>query len=266
MTLLVTGHANVAAAQTAAAPRSAEPQITVGDSEGQEIVVEGERVPVIKTPTKIVLAGGAAMIDNRIALDKAQIFVHCLGDIDPGVLREILDGPPNKASTQYAQGLLVSKHIGCHLGYSPLSFDDVKSRGDSMFDRGALLEYALERYAPDLLLTAADTHDPAVRRRFNEREAPRNRWRLPVDYRHFEIALCMVREAPELSVRLVKSPVNSELHRRLQAAIIGIGRICLGSPKKVVVDATAFRIWIGDAVWRWAEAARDVDSLIPLPD
>jgi len=235
--------------------------------DGQVIIVEGQRVPVIKTPTKIEPAAGPLVTRNEIALDKAQIFVRCVEDIDPAVLREILDGPPNKASTRYAQGLLISKHIGCHLGHSTFILDDdPKARGTSMFDRGALLEYALERYAPDLSLTAADTHDPLVRQRFNEREVPRNQWRWPADYRHFEIALCMVRKAPELSVRLIESPINSELQGRLQAAIIGIGRTCLGSPKKVIVDGAQFRMWIGDAVWRWVEAARGVESLIPLPE
>ncbi len=240
---------------------------SVDSAERQVIIVEGQRVPVVKTPTKIEPASGLLVLRNEIALDKAQIFVRCVDDIDPAVLREILDGPPNKASTRYAQGLLVSKHITCHLGHSTFIMDeDPKARGTSMFDRGALLEYALERYAPDLSLTLADTHDPAVKRRFTEREVPRNQWRQPADYRHFEIALCMVREAPELSVRLIKSPINSELQQRLQAAVIGTARICVGDAKKVVVDGAQFRMWIGDAVWRWAEAARGVESLIPLPE
>ncbi len=101
-----------------------------------------------------------------------------------------------------------------------------------------------------------------VQARFDKRELPRNRFRLPADYKYFEVAVCIVRVAPELSVRLAKSERAATLGD-IQSALIDSARACVGDAREVKVDATEFRIYIADAVYRWAVAAKGVESLIP---
>lgn len=101
--------------------------------------------------------------------------------------------------------------------------------------------------------------------RFDTREISRNRFRAPADYEYFSIAVCMVRVEPELSLKLVESdgPARRD---DLQAALIDNARVCVGDAREIVADPTEFRLYIADAVYRWAVAANGVDSLIPSSD
>lgn len=142
------------------------------------------------------------------------------------------------------------------------TFDDPAPLGHSIYDRGAFTVQVLKMFAPDLKLTHEQVDDKAVQSRFNLREAPRNRFRSDADLRYFTVAVCMVRVEPKLAVRLAMSD-GSASFGDTQAALIDRARVCVGGAKRVEVDPTQFRLYIADAVYRWAVAAHGVDSLIP---
>lgn len=223
--------------------------------------VSPDEVKGISTPN----TRGEAVL-NRQRYSQSQVFAHCLRDISPEVMRKIVDGPPNRSDTRYAQGLLVNKHITCYLNTQPPPGPaaplNVASSGESPFDRGALLEQVFAQYAPHTKLTAAETGDPAVQQRFDAREVPRNRWRLPVDYQTFAIAVCLVRMQPAMTMALRKSKPGSPREKALEQAIIGRARDCVGGAQRVTFDPIAFRFYLIDALYRWIVAARGVDTLI----
>jgi hypothetical protein len=101
-----------------------------------------------------------------------------------------------------------------------------------------------------------------VQARFNAREVPLARFRLPVDRRYFEAAICFVRMEPALAVQLVKVERTQSINR-LAAAIVNRARPCIGNADRVYFDATQFRFYIADALYRWAVAARGTASLVP---
>lgn len=258
--VLLAGAATCGSAQARQQNSSASVSPANGQAGSGDIVVQG-------LPTDGALeqgvkpAIGPGLEKNRTNLNKSGIFARCLRNVPASVLRKVIDGPPNRADTTYAQGLLVSKHITCHLAYYRAPFD-VAAAGVSIFDRDAVLEQAIKTYAPKLALTRAETSDPAVAARFNAVEVPRNHWRQPLDYRYFEIAVCMVRIEPELSVALLHASSGSTREKRIEGAIIGRARVCVGDARRVSFDPTEFRTFMIDALYRWVVAARGVDSLI----
>lgn len=248
-------------------PQTDSSSTSQSDQSQSDVVVTGERpitpdeVQGISTPDP----KGQA-VANRERFSKSKVFAHCIRNISPEVMRKVIDGPPNRSDTRFAQGLLVSKHITCYLNTQPppgpaAPFETITA-GESPFDRGALLEQVFDQYAPHPKLTAAQTGNPAVQQRFDAREVPRNRWRLPVDYRTFAIAVCLVRMQPAMVTALRKTKAGSPQEKALEEGIIGRGRACVGGAQRVTFDAVAFRLYLLDALYRWIVAARGVDTLI----
>ncbi len=184
-------------------------------------------------------------------------------------LRRALDGPINGAGQRFWQGRFVGLRSTC--AQDPqlarlhgLAAIDGKHYDPSYYDRGAMYLRALQIFAPGLTMTRAQTADPIVQRRFDAREIPLARYRLPVDRRYFEIAVCLVRMQPELSLRLVRTQ-RADLIGKLEASIVGGGLVCVGRAKKVYFDPAQFRMYVADAVYRWAVAIKGTDSLVPAP-
>lgn len=262
------------------------------DALPDDVVVEGYRErPDIQTHAKVPVA--VSTTRNRQTYEHSEQLAKCaarskLSDLKR--LRAVVDGEFNTATMLLAQDRLKRIYVSCSEGAGILEntkapqsdmeqaalFDgqtdflsragsfaaDAAPLGYSIYDRGAFTIQALKLFAPDLKLTRAETGDPQVQSRFNLREVPRNRLRLREDYDYFAIAVCMVRVEPRLSVRLAMSD-GSARFGDVQAALIDRARICVGGAKNVQVDPTQFRLYIADAVYRWAVAARGVDSLIP---
>lgn len=260
-----------------------------GQKGSRDVVVEGRRLPpdavsAIKPPA------GVSTTRYRRLYEQSERMADCalrgrLSDYD--LLRAVVDGAVNSAPQIFAQDRLKRLNMTCGEGASAMTSNggepdaraamsvlssdlpsftpshDPTPLGRSIYDRGAYTVAILRRFAPDLSLTRAETEDRAVQVRFNTREIPRNRFRSPVDRRYFEVAVCMVRLAPELSVRLASGEGGTD-HAMSQAALIDRARPCVGGARKVRVEPTQFRLYIADAVYRWAVAARGVDSLIPL--
>ncbi len=285
-------------AQDGRSPQTAAPPSTVpnrgADSEPDDILVEGYRDrPDIQTSVSNPTMTSA--VKNRQAFEYSERIAKCAARNKIGStarLKAVVDGEFNTTTHAVAQDRLKRTYITCSESPTLLSFttvgastlermaantqvfgdsgdsrglsgaNDIAPLGWSIYDRGAFTIEALRRFAPELRLTRAQTQDPAVQSRFNLREMPRNRHRLPTDFRYFEVAVCMVRVEPKLAVRLATSEGAARISDT-QAALIDRARVCVGGARNVRVDPTQFRIYIADAVYRWAVAATGVDSLIP---
>jgi hypothetical protein len=266
--------ATVQVSPPTARPSSASPV----PRQAGDITVEGITVPGAEAADHRVAQGATgrtsgidasqSIIANRRKYEWSDMYVRCTiasGRLRKERLRAAVDGEYNQPRHAYAQDLLARGNPSCTQHAFQTHFTEPPELGYSIYDRGAFLIEAIRTYAPDLKLTRRETHDPVVQSRFNLREVPRNRFRLPVDYRYFETAVCAVRLQPTLSAALVRTPyAETKKVNRIESAIVDGSRICFGNAKKVFFDPTQFRIYIADAVYRWAVAARGVDSLIPL--
>ena len=202
-------------------------------------------------------------VRSRQIFDLSQRWAACPARAGPdrrGWLQTAIDSRTNSTRQEFAMLRLSKIYAACapdtedaHLGIIQNVY----------YDRGALTIEALKAFAPDLKLTKEQTADAAVQARFNARETSLAKFRLPVDRRYFEAAVCFVRLQPELAVKLAMTDKPLAAVRRLEAAIVNRGRICVGNARKVYFDGIQFRFYIADAVYRWAVAAKNVDTLIP---
>ena len=269
-------------------PESVGQAKSVTNSAEDDIVISGYRLrkdvdTAVSYPTAISTS------KNRIRYDNSERMAKCAGRSrlsDFSLLRQVVDGEFNSARHAYAQDRLARTYATCGEGsgallrqgneatemeaVSAFTGDSTPSSpniepyplGHSIYDRGALTIQVMKMFAPDLTLTLADTQDPAVQARFNVRELARNRYRLPIDYAYFEVAVCMTRLQPTLAVQLALSD-GSARFGDVQAALIDRARPCVGGAKKVLLDPSQFRVYVADAVYRWVVATRNVASLIP---
>lgn len=237
-------------------------------SSDDEIIVQGLKIPRGKLPTSVYWSY-PTVLANRIARENTDMFFRCaLRASNMASLRQAVDGEPNSAKARTAQGLIILTQKGCYppirqIGGSVSTTAAIADLGNSILDRGVMMEKVLKTYAPDAALTPAIVADPAVRDRFKMRESFRNRLRLPVDRSALIFASCLVREQPVLATRLFRSEPGSLLERGLIQAILVEGRDCTDGGRRITVDPTLGRVYIIDAFYRWVVAARGVDSLIP---
>ncbi|NIJ09199.1 hypothetical protein FHS31_002831 [Sphingomonas vulcanisoli] len=132
-----------------------------------------------------------------------------------------------------------------------------------LYDRGALRDYAIATYAPDISLTKSQTHDDAVVSRFMAIEQGRNRFRDSTDLDYFKTAVCMVHAEPGIASRIAHTKPNSAESNSLGYTLLSRARGCVPGAKRIQVEPNQFRIYVVEALYRWVEAARGVDSLIP---
>lgn len=239
-----------------------------------DIVVTGLRdIHDPKSPVTHATLGsakvGSGAARSRGVFSQAERFARCA--VKPGMrardeLRGALDGVINGARQSFQQKRFVQINAVCAPDVDAAQregYAAVASGYDTRYyDRGALFIAALNTFAPGLALTKAQTADRAVQARFNAREEALARFRLAADRAYFEMAVCLVRLQPELSLRLIRTNDVAAVGR-VEAAIVNGARVCTGYVRKVYFDPTQFRFYIADAVYRWAVAARNVDSLIP---
>ncbi|NIJ09196.1 hypothetical protein FHS31_002828 [Sphingomonas vulcanisoli] len=226
---------------------------------------------------------GSFQIESSNAYSRADIFVRCVGP-DAKALWPIVEGPPNETTTATMQGLFVMHNRACRIAGSelglanptdlgrysnagtPNSDSQVSGSPTAFYDRGALIEYAIKKYAADVRVTKADTHSEPVVNRFIAVEQGRNRFRWPEDLAYFKIAACMVQAQPELSSDLIASKPGSVNASRIGFTIIARAHLCVPRARHIEVDPTQFRVYIADAYYRWAEATKGVDALVPARD
>lgn len=281
-----------------APPALAQSTSSQGDSSSsaqsskRDVEVIGKRLQEKQPTTVRQGVPPAAALQNRTIYDQSEQMARCAVNRPVDKIRAVVDGVVNSAPQRAAVVDMLRSTITCNAqpgiiaDLTPVSggisgvaggadggssdggtagnlFEKFRSQGGtSIYDRGAILIEAIRAYAPDISLTKEETLDASVQQRFNEREGPRNRFREPADYRYFEIAVCMVRMQPELSVMLLDFKANKRESSDIQSRLINGARRCVGNAKTVKVDATQFRLYIADALYRWVVAARGVDTLI----
>lgn len=247
----------------------------------REIIVEAIRSE--QHNINKILVPVPSIVGFKRLSEHAQFFARCMKKPDLGLLHAIIDGVPNSPSSKTALDRIIRSHQGCYPGY-PSPAPDAPYLGDcnprrvedsvdnrmptllscaAVYDRGALMEAAIARYAPDFSLTAEEVNDPAVQARLDTREIPRNRYRLPADRHYFEAAICMVRLQPDLATDLVQNYGDAGFQAQIGQLILVRAKQCVGSPKHIKVEPGQFAIYVTDAAYRWEIAARGVDSLLP---
>lgn len=228
-----------------------------------EIIVRALSLPRDELPVNVRWAP----VDNsaiNITYERADQFLACaMTKADRDGLRKAVEGPPALASTQYAQGWLISTNWGCYPPRGTFTPWDPGEAGQSFIDRGILLERTLRSFAPDAALTPAQTFDPAVRARFRTVETRHNRYRQNPEMSGYIVAACLVQTQPVLATRLFHAPQGSDLVRGLEQAMLVNSPECLEGVKKLSVEPTTMRLYVVDAFYRWVLAARNVSSLIP---
>jgi len=245
-----------------------------------EIVVTGVRIPKGPFP----LTATSEQRDGKSATargtaEDARMFVRCARPHNAQLLRGVIDGPPNQESSQWALDRIIRFNQGCFSGFpqvlppepSPYygvcnpQLDDLGvSICHAFYDRGALLEYVLRTYAPDLALTTGQMLDPAIRKRFRDREAKRGKRRFREDHIYFNIVACIVALQPELASQMLRIAPNAPAETDLRNALIGLSARCFpATAKKIVVNSLQFRIYVTDALYFWEVAVRGTDTLIP---
>lgn len=253
------------------------PTITPTD----DIVVKGFRDLGLNDPKAPVThqtlgsnrTGSSAIASYSLAA-MAERFARCAITTDLAstpraqeALQRALDGTINGAGQRFWQSRFVQVKSTCaqdaQLARQQGLASFEQGRYDpSYYDRGAMYLRAIQVFAPSLKLTKSQTGDPIIQQRFDTREIPLARYRLPVDRHYFETAVCLVRMEPEVAVRLVQTQ-RKALITALEASLVNRGLVCLGGAKKVYFDPAQFRMYIADAVYRWAVAVKGVGSLVP---
>lgn len=231
-----------------------------------EIIVKALSIPRSELPVNVRWAP----VDNtqiNIAYERADMFLACaLTKASRDWLRKAVEGPPDFASTRYAQGMVISTNWGCYppRGNLPPWNPELAAEGPTAFlDRGIMLERALRQFASDAWLDAAQTFNPAVRGRFRQTETVHNRYRQDPERSGFIFAACLVQTQPVLATRLVRARQGDDLVRGLEQAMLVNSPECFEGVKKLSVEPTTMRLYIVDAFYRWILAARNVSTLIP---
>lgn len=245
----------------------------------RDIIVNGELSMPANPQTVIVPPPSTGGYDIEAAVvfeDASRRAALCAtrgGSGRLALLRRVVDGVFATPAQERAQDQLVWQTATCGEGSGIRnqginSFGRVNVRADSAYCpgtlyRGAFIIEAIRAFAPDLSITREQLADPQVQQRFLMREDARASKRLPGDLRFFRTAICIVREQPELAIRLIQTNPVERSTAAVQAHLIERTRACTGYAKRLTVDPYQFRAFIGDALYRWALAVRDVPTLIP---
>ena len=73
----------------------------------------------------------------------------------------------------------------------------------------------------------------------------------------------MVQAEPDLATQMVHTTPASQESAKIGFSIISRARACVPGANRIQVDPVQFRVYVTDALYRWVEASRGVDSLIP---
>lgn len=243
---------------------------------GQEVVVEGERLPDLNAPPP----PGIKKTGNTIVVgqvdDHSQIFQRCVKFVPSDALRGVVDGQPNSPKHEYSLDRFIRMNVACYPGAqqpppeSPgYSYCRAVIGNDrlpicrNVYDRGAIIAGALAHFAPDAALTQSDVADKAVQNRLDQREAIRLALALPADKARMQIAECLVMSQPETVTKLFQARDTPALQVQYVYRILDRGKVCLGGIKPIRIEPLYFRYVLTEAFYRWVLAARNIDTVIP---
>ena len=246
--------------------------------QGREVVVEAERLPPTNAPPPPGIAIQPDRLTNRILDEKAQMFVRCARFFPVKLLHRVIDGKPNSPGPLFAMDGFIRANMACwpDLPRSPIPappdlascWPATTSMGlpvcRSVYDRGAVLEEAIARFAPDAELTTRQVDDPAVQARLEAMEANRLSLAYPDERLRARALQCLVRSEPENTTRMVRAHGHPALQTQYVYRILDQGRHCLGRQGAIEVEPLYFRYALTDAFYRWVVAARGVDTLLPV--
>jgi hypothetical protein len=251
----------------------AQDQSASSPSDSAVIVVEGELEP---PPRNSPLPPGG-LKTGRLLLGEGARFVRCTHDIEPALLRPIVEGHFADRKTHDALDWVIRTHSACYSSYAaypsrptpyygacnpvPISRDHTICR--SSYDRAALVEAALAKYAPHFMLARTDTLNEEVAARFHAREAVRGKFRTPTDRSYYLSVSCMVQLEPGIATQLIHAAPGGDREARLRQQFLNKTRYCIGKARSVLVDPVQFRGYVADALYHWTLAAKNVETLIP---
>lgn len=243
--------------------RGAEKPVLPDGGSSDEIIVKALSLPRDELPINVRWAP----VDNTkidIIYERADQYLACaLSKADRNWLRKAVEGPPALASTEYAQGWLISTNWGCYPPRGTFAPWNPGMAGQSLIDRGILIERTLRTFVPHASLTAAQTFDPAVRARFRKVETQHNRYRQNPELSGYIVAACLVQTQPVLATRLFHARQGGDLVRGIEQAMLVNSPECLEGVNQLNVEPTTMRLYLVDAFYRWVLAVHDVPSLIP---
>jgi hypothetical protein len=182
------------------------------------------------------------------------------------LLREVVEGVVPSSAQDRAMDWLTRQTATCGEGAQVFQIGSQIKPSDSYLGtlrRGAFVAETLKAFAPNLALTRQQLASPAVIDRFVAREEPQAANRRPSERTFLKVAICLVREQPNLAIRLVWTDPVTTSTSAIQATMVENARHCVGRVRRVVVDRYEFRTYIADALYRWTLAARGVATLIP---
>lgn len=251
-------------------PPSSRPEERTRTSGAQDVVVTAKKRSDDPEPRDVIAGSSRTFgLDNsespvnlRFTFSYARDVAKCAMNDGDDRLRAVVDGAPNSATQVYAQDWTVRNNITCSVSANLLTISPPEL-GRSLYQRAAIIAEVINKYAPDLTITRKQTADPATIARFEAMEGPRNRFRQLADQKYFRVVVCMVQLQPEQALTLVQGRLKEAELSAVRARIISRGKVCAGNPRRIFVEATQFRSYVIDAVYRWALATRAVDSLIP---
>lgn len=236
-----------------------------------EVVVQGNKDRDAPPPPGIttIVNGNSFTAVNQ----KSSQFAKCATNVNFETLGPLIDGDMNSPTQTFALDRIIRNNASCYsdMPYAthPPQLGECNAVGvfdvticRNMYDRGALMEAAIARFAPDATLSTAEVNDPAVQQRLNLREAGRNAKRIPVDRFLFQVGICMTRLQPELVTRIFQAHGDDALQNALTMKVLDGARPCIGGAKKVKMEPTQLRYYLIDAFYRWVVAARDVGTLL----
>ncbi|RYY25673.1 MAG: hypothetical protein EOP62_12485 [Sphingomonadales bacterium] len=269
--LIACAAASGAAAQDAPLSQSTPAAPPAPAAPNQDITVTGYNA----TPVNSALPGQGAQA-SRIANSDSRAFLRCIKKVDPARLRPIVEGHARDPKTHDALDWVIRTQPGCYRGAYTSPLPTSPFYGDcnpipigkytvcrAVYDRGSLIEFAFNKYAPKFMLTRRDTLGKPVIERFRAREAARGKFRSPIDRKFYDVAACMVQLEPERAIRMLRAEPGLEKEARFRKEIISKTPYCTDNAKKVQVDPYQFRVYIADAVYHWTIAAKGLETLIP---
>lgn len=243
----------------------------------RDVVVIGKTDPVPE-PTVPIKERADQSINNRLAASESQRFARCAKRVDPQLVRQAIEGLPHRYDSEYALDRIIREEQSCYSGLptlvpmqhspfygecNPVLLGSGISVCRAFFDRGALIERMIGRFAPTLSFRREDLMAPAVLDRFNARNAARNATRYDYERIGYAVVACTVATHPNEALALLRAEPGSKAEQRLRTILLGQSPQCLGGAKRITTDGPQFRVYLAETVYFFAAALRNVDSLIP---
>ena len=239
-----------------------------------DIVVTAERLPAPTFTVKHPLP--AAMRAIADVNERSERFARCAKKIDPGLLRRIVDEPVHTSRMDYSVDRAIRTNIGCYSdSYQPQTSEPfygvcnpVGAPGGvgvcrAPYDRAAIIAEAIYRHTADIELVPEHTANRAIQQRLKRAELLRYRLADLIERQATQMALCVVALQPARATKLVRAHGDTPTQLQIAAQMLAYASPCTGATKSFTIEPLHLRASLIDAFYRWAVAAKGVQSLLP---